>query len=106
MNIRRRVTAAPALPDDTQSDIARLQELWGDLRRRFGAGGPFLFGRRSIADAMFAPVCTRFRTYGVKLDATSQAYCDAIFADAAFCAWEKAAIAEPWTIPATDALYA
>lgn len=106
MNVRRRIAAAPPLPEDTQADITRIKELWGDLRRRFGAGGPFLFGRRCIADAMFAPVCTRFRTYAIGLDATAQAYCDAIFTDAAFGAWEKAAIAESWTIPVTDALYA
>jgi glutathione S-transferase len=47
-------------------------------------GGPFLFGQRSIADAMFAPVCTRLRTYKVTMPAFAQSYCDAIFADAAF----------------------
>jgi glutathione S-transferase len=77
--------------------------LWASLRGEFGDAGPFLFGARTIADAFFAPVCTRFRTYGVKLDAVSGAYCEAIFADSAFKAWEKAAEAEPWTIPSTDA---
>jgi glutathione S-transferase len=105
MNIRRRAKVG-SWPEDTQADITRVVELWNDVRARFGAGGPFLFGRRSIADALFAPVCTRFRTYGVPLDAVSAAYCDAIFADAAFAAWERAAVAETWTIPATDALYA
>ena len=61
--------------------------------------------RRGIVDAMFAPVATRFRTYGVPLDAVAQAYCATIFADAAFQAWERAANAEAWTIPVTDNLY-
>jgi glutathione S-transferase len=104
MNVRRRTKVA-TWAEDVQGDIARVEELWCDMRARYGTGGPFLFGRRSIADAMFAPVCTRFRTYSVVLSQVSQAYCDAIFADAAFRAWESAAEADEWTIPVTDALY-
>jgi len=103
MNLKRRTTPRD-WPEDTLRDIARVQALWGELRSRFGQGGPFLFGRRSIADAMFAPVATRFRTYGVALDAVSEAYAQTIFADAAFQAWEKAGLAETWTIASTDAL--
>ena len=55
--------------DQAKADIARVAALWRDARRKFGAGGPFLFGGFSIADAMYAPVATRFRTYGVGLDA-------------------------------------
>jgi len=105
MNVRRRSGPHP-WPDDTQADIARVKEAWGQIRAAFGAGGPFLFGRRSIADAMFAPVCTRLRSYGVALDRDAAAYGEAVFADPAFQAWEKAAEAETWTIPITDALYA
>lgn len=62
-----------------RADIARVAEVWGETRRSFGAGGPFLFGAFSIADAMYAPVATRFRTYGVDLaafgdDGTAAAY--------------------------------
>ena len=103
MNIRRRAGVRD-WPEDTRADVQRLQELWGVLRGLYGAEGPFLFGRRSIADAFFAPVCTRLRTYEVAVDALSQAYCDAVFADAAFLEWERAAIAETWTIPQSDAL--
>jgi glutathione S-transferase len=105
MNIRRRATVSAPWPEDTAGDIARVQELWADLRARFGGEGPYLFGRRGIVDAMFAPVATRFRTYGVTLDAVSEAYCATIFADAAFQAWERAASTEAWTIPVTDTLY-
>jgi glutathione S-transferase len=103
MNVRRRAGKRD-WPEDTRSDIARLEELWGGLRARFGAGGPFLFGARSVADAFYAPVCTRLRTYDVAVGAVAQAYCDAIFADAAFRDWEEAAAAETWKIPAADNL--
>ena len=51
-------------------------------------GGPFLFGAFSAADAMYAPVVTRFRTYGVALDPTCQAYADAVLALPAFLEWQ------------------
>lgn len=103
MNVRRRLTSPPPLPEDTRADLSRLFELWGGLLER--SGGPFLFGARSIADAMFAPVATRLRTYAVATPQAAQAYCAAIFADSAFQEWERAAIAEPWTIEQAEALY-
>ncbi len=104
-NIRRRLDRAPQWPADTQTDLKRLFELWGGLRARFGGEGDFLFGQRSITDAMFAPVCTRLRTYAVDAPDVAQAYCATIFADAAFQEWERAAEAETWTIEQTEALY-
>ena len=103
MNVRRRLQAAPEWPADTRADLARLFTLWGELLTRFG--GPFLFGERSIADAMFAPVATRLRTYAVETPAAVRAYCEAIFADASFVEWERASEAETWTIAQTDSLY-
>jgi glutathione S-transferase len=103
MNIRRRTTLT-SLAEDTRADIARVEALWAATRERYGAGGPFLFGARTIADAFFAPVATRLRTYGVPVQPTSAAYCETIFADPAFVTWEAAATAEPWTIAQTDAL--
>ena len=50
-------------------DITRIVSIWSGMRRRFGKGGPFLFGGFTIADAMYAPVATRFRTYGLDLEA-------------------------------------
>lgn len=104
MNLRRRVRI-PALQDDTSADLARIEELWGSLRGRFGARGPWLFGARTIADAFYAPVATRFRTYEVSLSAAAQAYCDTIFADPDFQDWEREGVNEPWSIPSADALY-
>jgi glutathione S-transferase len=105
MNIRRRLETTPAWPDDTQRDLARLYELWGAARERFSADGPWLFGARSIADAMFAPVATRLRTYKVAAPSLARAYCDTLFADSAFQEWERAGVAETWTIPESDGLY-
>lgn len=82
--------------DLVRDDISRITTLWNTARARFGAaaGGPFLYGNFCAADAMFAPVATRFRTYGVKLDAVSTTYCEAIFAHPAFKEWEAAALGE------------
>lgn len=103
MNVRRRVSPEPVWPEDTRADFEQLYSLWS--RCLESSGGPFLFGARSIADAMFAPVATRLRTYSVQAPAFARTYCDTIFADAAFQEWERAAIAEPWTIEQTEALY-
>lgn len=103
MNIRRRMEKAPDLPADTHRDLARLFELWSVALQR--SGGPFLFGARSIADAMFAPVATRLRTYAVETPPLVATYCNAIFDDAAFREWEKAGEAESWSIATAEALY-
>lgn len=104
MNVRRRLEREPHWGADTRQDLERLYALWGGLHARFG--GPFLFGaQRTIADAMFAPVTTRLRTYKVSAPEAVQAYCASIFADAAFQEWERAAEAETWTIDQAEALY-
>ncbi|MGE0044411.1 MAG: glutathione S-transferase family protein [Hyphomonadaceae bacterium] len=103
MNIKRRVAKEPDWPEDTRADFARLFELWGDALQR--SGGPWLFGARSITDAMYAPVVTRLRTYAVETPASLQPYCDALLNDGAFRDWERGALAETWAIPSTDELY-
>lgn len=105
MNVRRRLEREPPWPADTRADLEQLFETWGGLRDRFTAAGPFLFGQRTVADAMFAPVATRLRTYAVETPRFAQDYCNAIFADAAFLEWERAAEAESWIIEESDALY-
>jgi glutathione S-transferase len=102
-NIRRRLAVEPSWPGDTRADLEQLYALWDRVLNKYG--GPFLFGERSIADAMFAPVCTRLRTYAIAAPDFAQNYCDTIFADSAFREWERAAEAEPWTIEQTEALY-
>jgi glutathione S-transferase len=84
------------------ADISRIRQLWAECRSRFGAAGPWLFGEYSVADAMFAPVVLRFRTYGAVLDDTSAGYVATTLADPHMRAWLDAARAEPWTIEASE----
>jgi glutathione S-transferase len=102
MNLRARVR----LPVESavRADVDRVVALWEDCRARFGAGGPFLFGAFTIADAMYAPVATRFRSYGVALPPVAQAYADALWALPAMQEWAAAGVAEPERIEATDAV--
>jgi glutathione S-transferase len=74
------------------ADAARVMDIWREALA--ASGGPLLFGRFTIADAMFAPVTTRFTTYGVDLDATCRAYVDAVAALPAMQAWRRDAQAE------------
>ena len=97
MNLRDQ-PSRPAGSDAVAADIERVTAIWRDCRTRFGAGAPFLFGAFSAADAMYAPVVTRFRTYGVALDPTCRAYADAVLALPAFLEWQRAARQEPWVI--------
>lgn len=89
-----------AVPHDTEAaaDIARVTQLWRDARARFGAGGPFMFGTFSIADAMYAPVAGRLRQYAVDLDPVCAAYVEAIHALPAMQQWIADAAAEPWVV--------
>ncbi len=102
-NIRRRLEREPIWSAHVRADLDQLFALWERALTKHG--GPFLFGQRSIADAMYAPVCTRLRTYHVTLPAFAQSYCDTIFADAAFQEWERAGEAESWAIEQSEALY-
>ncbi len=83
--------ALPEIAAEAQADIARVQAIWTDCRASYGAGGPFLFGRWSNADAMFAPVVTRFYTYGVHLAPVSAAYAEAVYNLPAMQEWIEAA---------------
>lgn len=96
MNIRRRCVAYD-LPPETLRDIARLDAIFGAEREARAADGSFLFGARTLADAFYTPVATRFRTYGIQLSAAAQAYCDTLLADAAFRDWETQVLARPAT---------
>jgi glutathione S-transferase len=98
MNLRKALPGKGRGPGVAE-DIERIGAIWREARGAFGRDGPFLFGRYSAADAMYTPVASRFRTYGVALDATCQAYADAVLAWPAFLAWQTAALEEPWIIP-------
>lgn len=84
------------------ADIARIESLWAETRDRFGSGGPFLFGgAMGVADAMYAPVVTRFLTWQPPMTAATKAYCDAVRTHPLTAAWYDAAAAEPdeWLMP-------
>ena len=84
---------------EVQADINRIMAIWRDCRMQYGeASGEFLFGGFTIADAMFAPVVTRFRTYRIELEREAQAYCDAVMALPAMQEWAGAARNEPMII--------
>jgi len=87
------------LSDDTRANIARIQQIWTDARSRFGAGGPFLFGKFTAADAMYAPVVSRFETYMIDVTAPAAAYMQAMIALPAWQEWRRAALQESWVIP-------
>ncbi len=85
------------------ADVARITAIWNEARSRWGSGGPFLFGQFTAADAMYAPVASRLRSYSISIDPVSDAYCDAIYAHPAFVNWRTAALAEPWIVPEDEA---
>lgn len=93
-------------PNNPQAnaDIQRIEKMWREARETWGksGGGPFLFGHWTIADAMYAPVATRFRTYGVKLGTTGAAYVEAVLADPDFRRWEDQARRDPPPEAPTD----
>ena len=104
MNIRASL-AGKGMTPATQANIARIEALWGEARRRFGAAGPFLFGAFCAADAMYAPVVMRFRTYAVASGGEAGAYCEAMRAAPGVAAWIREALAET-EIVAEDEPYA
>ncbi|MBE9177580.1 glutathione S-transferase family protein [Oculatella sp. LEGE 06141] len=82
------------LKPGVSENIERITTIWRDCRHQFGNTGDFLFGQFTIADAMYAPVVSRFITYGVQLDECSQAYVEAMVALPAMQEWLLAAAAE------------
>jgi glutathione S-transferase len=89
----------PPMSPALEADISRIVAIWHDARTRFGRGGPFLFGTFTNADAMYAPVATRFRTYGVDLsrfgdDGMAQAYADTVLSMPELDEWTADAVEE------------
>src|SRR5882724_2069817 len=93
MNLRRPVGAIP-LSADARANIARIEQIWVECRARYGKRGPFLFGTFGAADAMFAPVVHRFRTYAIEVTPQLRDYMDAMLSLPAFQEWTRAGLAE------------
>jgi glutathione S-transferase len=102
-NFRRPVRAI-ALSEAVRADVARIEAAWRHARETFGKAGPFLFGRFSAADAMFAPVVNRFHVYDVPVSRPTRAYIEAMMALPAWKAWIAGAEAEPWRIEKYEAV--
>jgi len=83
-----------------QADIDHVAAIWRECLETYG--GPYLFGQLTMADAMYAPVCTRFLTYDVKLDGRSAAYCQSIMKWPAMAEWVADALAEPAELEELD----
>jgi glutathione S-transferase len=82
--------------DPIAADLRRIEEIWGDLTSE--SGGPYLFGKFTAADAMFAPVATRIRTYSLPVSDVAMDYVQTIYALPAFQEWLAAAVKEPWIV--------
>jgi glutathione S-transferase len=101
MCIRERVDVRP-YSAALQANLARVEELWTESRRRFGGGGAFLCGAFSIADAFYAPVAFRFQTYGVQPRGAAGDYWHALLAHSFLRDWETAALAETAVVEADE----
>lgn len=103
MNLKRpRKPLAGPVSDDVKNNVRRIETLWEECRKAYGKGGPFLFGKFSIADAMYAPVVTRFDTYALKVGGAARDYMDAVMGTEAFRAWKADALQETWIIQADE----
>ena len=98
-----RPPAKRTLSAEAQADIARVQEIWRGARAKYGAGGPFLFGAFTAADAMYAPVVQRFVAYDIDVSAPARAYMQAMIALPSWQEWRGAALRETWVIPKFEA---
>jgi glutathione S-transferase len=93
MNLHRPVGAI-ALSADARANVARIEQIWIECRERYGKSGPFLFGAFGGADAMFAPVVHRFRTYAIEVMPETRDYMNTMMALPAFQEWTEAGLAE------------
>ena len=97
MNMWRPVMKRELGPE-ALANVTRIDAMWSDCRKRFGAAGPFLFGTFTAADAMYAPVVSRFHTYAVDVSGSSRDYMEAMMALPAWKEWRAAGIKEEWVL--------
>jgi glutathione S-transferase len=101
MNIRASYPGEGRAPG-VENDIRRILSIWESCRRDFGSDGELLFGHFTLADAFFAPVVSRFRTYGVPVEGLARDYMDAVWNLPAMREWIEKAASEPWTVERYD----
>ncbi len=97
MNLRKTYEGVP-ISDECRADALRILQLWAEARARFGKEGPYLFGTFSAADIMFAPVVTRFVTYGFTLPGFAAGYVEAMLAHPWMQEWFQGAADEEWVV--------
>ncbi len=102
MNFGKRF-ARKDLGPEVGADVARICAVWGEARQRFGGEGQFLFGEFCAADAMYAPVVSRFDTYGIDVDDIALEYMAAVRAHPSYLAWRADGLAEPWSVAEYEA---
>jgi glutathione S-transferase len=97
MNTRKTFSGV-TISEETKKDSVRILQLWAEARSRFGSKGPYLFGTFSAVDIMFAPIITRFQTYGFTLPGFAAAYAETMMGHAWMTEWYEAAANEDWII--------
>jgi glutathione S-transferase len=90
------------VPADVLANVQRIDAIWTLAREKFGKGGPFLFGAFSGADAMYAPVVSRFASYSLPASKASRDYMDVMMALPAWKAWEASASQETWIMEGNE----
>jgi glutathione S-transferase len=99
MNLRRpKKLPTGGISEAVSKDVARIEAIWTQCRKSYGKGRPFLFGKFTAADAMFAPVAARIDTYAIPVARSSRAYVDAILTTPAFQQWKTESAKEPWIV--------
>ncbi len=101
MNMRR-PPKTRALTPEVEQDVKRIEAIWADSRARFGQSGPFLLGAFGAADAMYAPVVSRFSSYAIPVGAPALGYMQTMMALPAWKEWASAAAAEAWVMPGNE----
>ncbi len=96
MNIMRDRAKPREIPADVEINVKRIDTIWSEARAKHGKGGPFLFGAFGAADAMYAPIVSRFSSYAIPVSAVAKDYMDVIMGLPAWREWEAAARTEPW----------
>jgi glutathione S-transferase len=102
MNMRRDRSKPRELTPQVKANVDRIDAIWSETRARFGAGGPFLLGAFSNADAMYAPVVSRFASYAIPVSSASESYMSAMMALPAWKQWEEAARVEPMVMAGNE----
>ena len=101
MNMRRE-SRRLELTAEVEANVRRIEQIWTECRERFDDGGPFLFGAFGAADAMYAPIVSRFSSYAIEVDAVAKAYMAAVMTLPAYVEWREAGLAEPWIMPGNE----